>query len=64
MILYTQKEFFALLKRERIRLNNYRSKAKGEAAIFNYIKLRHHENINNLSPMEYEKNCFLKQSCF
>jgi putative transposase len=60
--------FFALLKRERIRRKIYRSGEEGKANVFNYIELfynptRRHGNNNDLSPMEYEKNYFLKQSC-
>ncbi|MEP2595778.1 MAG: IS3 family transposase [Kangiellaceae bacterium] len=59
--------FFALLKRERIRRRVYKSKEEGKADIFNYIELfynptRRHGHNNDLSPMEYEKNYFLKQS--
>ena len=59
--------FFTLLKRERIRRKVYRSREEGKADVFNYIELfynstRRHGNNNDLSPMEYEKNYFLKQS--
>ena len=58
--------FFALLKRERVRRKIYRSREEGKADVFNYIELfynptRRHGNNNDLSPMEYEKNYFLKQ---
>ena len=58
--------FFALLKRERIRRKIYRTREEGKADIFNYIELfynstRRHGNNNDLSPVEYEKNYFLKQ---
>jgi len=58
--------FFALLKRERIRRRIYRTRDEGKADVFNYIELfynstRRHGNNNGVSPMEYEKNYFLKQ---
>ena len=58
--------FFALLKRERIRRKIYRTREEGKADIFNYLELfynstRRHGNNNDLSPMEFEKNYFLKQ---
>lgn len=58
--------FFGLLKRERIRRRIYRTREEGKADIFNYIELfynstRRHGNNNDLSPMEFEKNYFMKQ---
>ena len=60
------KSFFALLKRERIRRKTYRTPEEGKTDVFNYIELlynstRRHGNNNDVSPMEYEKNYFLKQ---
>lgn len=57
--------FFQLLKRERIRRKIYRTREEGKADIFNYIELfynpvRRHGNNNDLSPMEFEKNYFMK----
>ena len=57
--------FFALLKRERIRRKIYRSREEGKADVLNYIELfyiptRRHGKNNDFSPMEYEKNSFLK----
>ncbi len=58
--------FFTLLKRERIRRKIYRTREEGKANVFNYIELfynstRRHGNNNDVSPMEYEKNYFVKQ---
>lgn len=58
--------FFALLKRERIRRKIYHTREEGKADIFNYIELfynstRRHGNNNDLSPMEFERNYFVKQ---
>lgn len=58
--------FFALLKRERIRRKIYLTREEGKADIFNYIELfynstRRHGNNNDLSPMEFERNYFVKQ---
>jgi putative transposase len=59
--------YFLLLIRERIRRKFYRSREEGKADVLNYIELfynptQRHGNNNDLSPMEYEKNYFLKQS--
>jgi putative transposase len=59
--------FFALLKRERIRRKIHRIREESKVDVFNYIKLFYnptlcHGNNNDLSPMGYEKNYFLKQS--
>jgi putative transposase len=45
----------------------YRNREEGKADVFSYIELFYnptwrHGNNNDLSPMEYEKNYFLKQS--
>jgi putative transposase len=58
--------FFALLKRERIRRKIYLTREEGKADIFNYIELfynsnRRHGNNNDVSPMEFERNYFVKQ---
>jgi len=59
--------FFALLKRERIRRKVYPTREAGQNDIFNYIEMfynpiRRHGNNNDLSPAEYEKNYFMKQT--
>jgi len=55
--------FFSLLKRERIRRRIYRDRAEGKHDVFDYIELFYnpkwrHGNNGNLSPMDYERNCF------
>lgn len=57
--------FFQLLKRERIRRRIYKTREEARQDIFNYIELfynssRRHGNNNDLSPMEFEKNYFMK----
>lgn len=59
--------FFALLKRERIRRKIYPTREAGKNDIFNYIEMfynpvRRHGNNDDLSPAEYEKNYFMKQT--
>jgi putative transposase len=58
--------FFQLLKRERIRRKIYRAREEGKRDIFNYIELfynstRRHGNNDDLSPMDYEQDYFLKK---
>ena len=58
--------FFSLLKRERIRRKIYKNHEEAKCDIFNYIELfynsiRRHGNNNDLSPMDYEKDYFMKQ---
>lgn len=58
--------FFSLLKRERIRRKIYRTHEEAKCDIFNYIELfynstRRHGNNNDLSPMAFEKDYFMKQ---
>lgn len=57
--------FFQLLKRERIRRKVYASRDEGKQDVFDYIELfynpvRRHGNNQNLSPVQYEKNYFMK----
>ena len=59
--------FFALLKRERIRRKIYSTREAGKNDIFNYIEMfynpfRRHGNNDDLSPADYERNYFMKQT--
>ena len=52
--------FFNLLKRERIRRNNYRSRAEARQDVFDYIEMfynpkRKHVRNGMLSPVEFER---------
>ena len=57
--------FFNLLKRERIRRKVYRSRAEARQDVFDYIELfynpkRKHVRNGMLSPVEFERQQFLK----
>ena len=57
--------FFQLLKRERIKRKIYRDREEAKRDVFDYIELfynpvRRHGNNDDLSPMEFEKNYFMK----
>ena len=57
--------FFQLLKRERIKRRIYRTREEARRDIFDYIELfyntrRQHGYNDNLSPVEFEKQYFLK----
>jgi len=58
--------FFQLLKREKIRRHVYATRDQARADVFNYIELfynpkRRHSTIGQVSPMEFEKQYFLKK---
>jgi len=60
------REFFQLLKREKIRRQVYATRDQARADVFNYIGLfynpkRRHSTIGHVSPMEFEKRYFLKK---
>jgi putative transposase len=51
--------FFALLKRERIHRQYYRTRAEARAGVFQYIEIfynqqRRHSTIGHMSPQDYE----------
>jgi putative transposase len=57
--------FFQLLKRERIRRKIYPTRDAGKKDVFDYIELfynpiRRHGNNKDLSPIQYERNYFMK----
>jgi putative transposase len=57
--------FFQLLKRERIRRKTYATREEARSDIFDYIEMfynpkRRHGYNNRLSPVEYEKQYFLR----
>lgn len=57
--------FFQLLKRERIRKKIYPDRDAGRQDVFDYIELfynpvRRHGNNNDVSPVEFEKQYFMK----
>lgn len=57
--------FFQLLKRERIRKKIYPDRDAGRRDVFDYIELfynpvRRHGNNNDVSPVEFEKQYFMK----
>ena len=57
--------FFQLLKRERIRRKIYATREQARADVFDYIEMfynrkRRHGYVQQLSPVEYEKQYFLK----
>ena len=57
--------FFQLLKRERVKRKIYKTREDARRDIFDYIELffnprRKHGYNGNLSPVEYEKQYFLK----
>jgi putative transposase len=57
--------FFQLLKRERIRKKIYTDRDAGRRDVFDYIELfynpvRRHGNNNDVSPVEFEKQYFMK----
>ena len=58
--------FFQLLKRERIRRKIYRTRDEARQDVFDYIEMfynpkRRHSYSGRLSPVEYEKQYFLRQ---
>jgi putative transposase len=57
--------FFQLLKRERIKRRIYKTREQAKRDVFDYIELfynpkRRHGYNGNLSPVEFEKNYFMK----
>lgn len=57
--------FFGLLKRERIKRKIYLNREQAKQDIFDYIEMfynpkRRHGNNNDVSPIEFEKNYFMK----
>lgn len=57
--------FFQLLKRERIRRKIYATREQARADVFDYIEMfynrkRRHGYAQQLSPVDYEKQYFLK----
>jgi putative transposase len=57
--------FFQLLKRERIKRRIYANRDQARSDVFDYIEMfynskRRHGHANDLSPVEYEKQYFLK----
>lgn len=57
--------FFGLLKRERIKRKIYLDREQAKQDIFDYIEMfynpkRRHGNNNGTSPLEFEKNYFMK----
>jgi len=59
--------FFQLLKRERIKRRIYASREEARQDVFNYIELfynskRRHGSCGRVSPVEYEKNYYLKKN--
>lgn len=59
--------FFSLLKTERIKRKIYKTRNEARADIFNYIEffynpVRRHGNNDGLSPMQFEKQYFMKLS--
>lgn len=57
------KSFFQLLKRERIRRQNYSTRDEARADVFIYIEMfynprRRHNTAGDLSPVEFEQRCF------
>jgi len=57
--------FFQLLKRERIKRKIYTDRAQARSDVFDYIELfynprRRHGFTNQLSPVEFERQYFLK----
>lgn len=59
--------FFQLLKRERIKRKTYTTREEARQDVFDYIEMfynpkRRHGHANDLSPVEYEKQYFLRLS--
>lgn len=57
--------FFQLLKRERIKRKTYTTREEARQDVFDYIEMfynpkRRHSHANDLSPVEYEKQYFLR----
>lgn len=57
--------FFGLLKRERVKRKSYKTREDAHRDIFDYIELfvnpkRRHSYNGNLSPVDYEKQYFMK----
>lgn len=57
--------FFQHLKRERIKRNTYTTRKEARQDVFDYIEMfynprRRHSHANDLSPVEYEKQYFLR----
>ena len=58
--------FFQLLKREKIRRRVFPSREEARSEIFDYIEFfyntkRRHGNNQNLSPIDFEKEYYLKK---
>ena len=57
--------FFQLLKRERIKRKTYTTREEARQDVFDYIEMfynpkRRHSHANDLSPVEFEKQYFLR----